>query len=247
MNVLNVPSVYSLPIDITKEASIMASITHTPTANSGTDRAESPVARLAGHLALVAGGLFTAAQLVTYATVDRGNLLVSLAEPIYLINGIVYFVAFCLLLIAVVAAYGREAHAAGTFGVVGVSAAIIGTMALGANVGWFEVFAVPWIAEVAPDVIRVGGGSGSLAIGGLSSYVLFAIGWVLFGSASLRAGVFPASICVALVAGGLVGFVASVPPFGVPLGLAVAWLGGWMLRNGTAAGVVSKAIRQTGQ
>ena len=68
-----------------------------------------------------------------------------------------------------------------------------------------------------------------LLIGGLSSYLLFAIGWVLFGVASLRARVFPTAVSIALIVGGLLGYQMVQPPLGVPLGLALCWLGGWLL------------------
>ncbi len=58
-----------------------------------------------------------------------------------------------------------------------------------------------------------------IVIGAVSSYLLFAIGWALFGISSLRAGVFPRAICVAIVIGGLLGFQSLLPPFGIPLGL----------------------------
>ena len=43
----------------------------------------------------------------------------------------------------------------------------------------------------------------------------------------LRARVLPAAVSAAIVVGGLVGFFAAMPPFGVPLGLAVAAAGAW--------------------
>jgi hypothetical protein len=35
----------------------------------------------------------------------------------------------------------------------------------------------------------------------------------------------------AIVVGGLLGVQMVQPPLGVPLGLALAWLGGWLLRR----------------
>ena len=52
------------------------------------------------------------------------------------------------------------------------------------------------------------------------SVVLFSLGWMLFGLASLRARVFPRALSVAVVIGGLIGFQAAMPPWGVALGLA---------------------------
>jgi hypothetical protein len=194
----------------------------------------SPLTRHAGPIALGAGGLFTTTQLVMAATLDRSDPLASLSNPVYLVSSVTQFAAFCVLLLALVAVYGREAREAGTFGLIAVSAAVVGTMHLAGNY-WFEVFAVPWLIQVAPEVLSAPR-EGLLVIGGLSSYVFFAAGWMLFGVASFRARVFPAVICVAIVLGGLVGYQAALPPFGVPLGLAIVALGWWMTTTSRTAG-----------
>jgi hypothetical protein len=141
-------------------------------------------------------------------------------------------VAFALLLFALIAAYDREARPAGMLGVIAVGAAIIGTVFMAGD-WWYEAFAVPRIAEVAPEVVDTFVG-GRVLTGGLSSFALFGIGWLLFGVASLRARVFPAAISIAILAGG---FLSGVPvgpaylPGGVVLGLAIVWLGAWMMRT----------------
>jgi hypothetical protein len=215
----------------------MATIPNTLTATTTTDVSHSPLARSAGPLALAAGGLFTITQLVSVATLDPSNLVASSLEPVFLINGIVYFVAFCLLMLALVAIYGREGHRAGKLWTIGACAAVVGTFALGANVGWFDVFAAPWIALVAPEAMKTPN-VGSLPIGGLSSYVLFLLGWVLFGVASFRARVFPIAISLAIVVSALIAWPSAFPPYGVPFGLTIAGLGVWMMRRSTATAKV---------
>jgi uncharacterized protein (DUF2062 family) len=51
------------------------------------------------------------------------------------------------------------------------------------------------------------------------------------GLTCLRAKVLPTTVSAAIVVGGLIGFFAAMPPFGVPLGLAVAAAGAWLLRS----------------
>ena len=80
-------------------------------------------------------------------------------------------------------------------------------------------------------------------VGYLSSYLLFAFGWALFGVTCLRARVLPVAVSAAIVVGGLVGFLAAMPPFGVPLGLVVATLGGWLIRPHRAATAAAAALR----
>jgi hypothetical protein len=173
-------------------------------------------------------------QLTLLSMVDRETSTwreVLLANPLYVANGVGQSVAMCVLLIALVAAYDRQADAGGTLGVVGVGAAVLGTVHLAGNY-WFEAFVTPWLATVAPRALPpFTQPSGTLAIGGFSSYVLFALGWLLFGIAGLRARVLPAAISLAIMVGGMLGFFALMPPFGAPLGLAVAASGAWMLRT----------------
>lgn len=95
---------------------------------------------------------------------------------------------------------------------------------------WFEAFAVPWLGDVAPASLHLAGGM--LLYGAFTSYVAFAVGWVLFGLASFRAHVFPRPISAAIVVSGLIGFQAGLPPFAIPLALTIGWLGIWMIRTG---------------
>jgi hypothetical protein len=217
----------------------VATATRTLAATSTTDVASPLLARLAGPLALAAGALFTVTQLVLFAmiaAIDRTDphwLEVYYANPGALANSIAQFVAFCLLALALLAAYARQAHRAGALGVISVGVALVGTICIAGD-AWFEAFAAPWIASVGPELF-IKGPSGMLPIGAGVSLVLFALGWVLFGIASLRARIFPVAISIAIVVGGLAGFQAlAMPPIGAILGLAVAWLGVWMLRTTTS-------------
>ena len=65
----------------------------------------------------------------------------------------------------------------------------------------------------------------------LVSIVFFSLGWILFGLASVRARVLPRALSVAVALGGLIGFQAAMPPWGVVLGLAVAAVGIWLIRQ----------------
>jgi hypothetical protein len=103
---------------------------------------------------------------------------------------------------------------------------------------------VPRLGEVAPDVVDTFVG-GRLIIGGLTSFVLFGIGWIMYGAASARARVIPRGISITIIVAGLM---SGVPvwfvylPGGVVHGLAFAWLGGWMLRAARVARVSEAAV-----
>jgi hypothetical protein len=100
---------------------------------------------------------------------------------------------------------------------------------------------VPRLAAVAPDVVDTFVG-GRLIIGGVTSFVLFGIGWIMYGAASTRAGVIPRSISITILVAGLMsgvpfGFVYL--PGGVVHGVAFVWLGVWMLRAARVSGAVA--------
>jgi hypothetical protein len=194
---------------------------------------ESPLSRIAGPVAVTAGALFAAAHLGLFATVDRGDPIAMISDPVFRAFNIAFAAMFPLLLFALFAVYLRQDRAAGAFGLIGLFGAMLGTMSLGADM-WFEAFAAPWVVAVAPQLLTAEKAV-IWQVGYQSAYVLFALGWVLFGLSSLRARVFPVAISLALVVGGLIGYLAAMPPFGVPLGLAVAALGAWLIRTDRAA------------
>jgi hypothetical protein len=189
---------------------------------------DSPFTRLAGPMAVTAGVLMVVAQLVMLPFDPKDHVGTS-TDPVFQIGGVVYLLGFLALMLALIGAYGWGLHKTGSLGLTAVVTAIVGTMLLGGDL-WFETFAVPWLADEAPSALDTDP-STLLALGAISSYLLFALGWALFGIASLRARVFPAAICVAIVVGGVIGFRALLSPTGIPLGLAVASMGVWMMRT----------------
>jgi hypothetical protein len=162
--------------------------------------------------------------------------------PEHAINSVASFVAFSLLVLALVAVYEREARITCWFGVVGFAAAVIGTIFMAGD-WWYEAFAVPRIAEVAPEVINTFVG-GRLLVGGLTSFALIGIGWVLFAAASLRARIFPTAISAAILVGGLLSGIPIGLAYlsgGVILGLAIASLGVWLMGTSGAGDAVESA------
>ena len=188
----------------------------------------SPLSRLAGPAAVVAGALLTVSQLVmlTLISTDRVALRNSTTYKVTMTG---YVIGFFALMVALVAMYQRQALQAGTFGVVALCAAVAGTMDMAGNM-WFDAFVAPWIADVMPETL-VAPKRGTLVIAALSSYLLLPIGWLLFGIASFRAGVYPRILSVAIMVGGLISYGAGLPPYGIPLALAVAAIGVWCLAH----------------
>lgn len=199
----------------------------------------TPLARHAGPVAVAAGVLFATTHVGLYSVLDGTDIVATSAAPVFRAASMAYAGAFWFLLIALVALYERQA-AAGRAGTLSFCAAVVGTMSLGANM-WFEAFAAPWLLETVPQVLTVEKAV-VWQVGFLSSYLFFALGWVLFGISCLRARLFPATLGIAVVVAGVVGYGAAMPPFGVPLGLAIAALGWWLIRSDRAARAEAEPI-----
>jgi hypothetical protein len=195
---------------------------------------QSLLARSASVLALIAGALVVVTRVVIMATtpVEVGPLTVYVLTPTHAINSVASIVAFALLIFALVAAHQLHAAQARRLGFAGLGAAILGTVFMAGD-WWFEAFAVPRLAELAPEVMGSFPQS-RLLFGGLLSFALFGIGWLVYGIASLRARVFPVVISWGLIAGG----VLSGVPIGfayltgnIVVGAAFLGLGVWLVRR----------------
>jgi hypothetical protein len=208
----------------------------------------SPLARAAGPIAILAGSLVLLTRLVIMLTLpgDLAALKIAVLEPAYAFNSVASIVAFAALVLAVVAVYEWEARAAGWFGVVGVGAAVIGTVFMAGD-WWYEAFAVPWMADVAPVAFETGA-AGRLLVGGLLSFTLFSLGWVLFGAASIRARVFPRVLSIGILVAGVL---ASIPVAGaylygsVAFGLVIVVLGAWLTRPAAMASIETPRVAPT--
>jgi hypothetical protein len=191
----------------------------------------SPLAKGAGPIALVSGIVFAAVDASRLFAADRKlDRIEMMRQTPFQVTNALYWVVFIGLVLALVSVYFRLGSRARGLGAVGFCFALVGTLDMAGNM-WFDGFAAPWIAETAPGAI-LAGGSGMLVIGGFSSYVLFALGWVVFGVAGWRSHMFPLWTGALFVVAGLLGFNAGLPPYGMPIGLVMAALGWWIVRTG---------------
>jgi hypothetical protein len=143
--------------------------------------------------------------------------------------------ATVLISLGLVGLYAYQAENAGTLGLIGFVTLFTGTV-LAAGSAWSEAFFGAWLAEASPELLD-GDPAGVLVAGALLTLGLFALGGLLFGLASLRAGALPRGASVLLMIGALLypllGLL-EVPFVGVLFGVAVAWLG-YALWSATAA------------
>ena len=191
--------------------------------------ADSALARHAGPITLAAGAGLALLDLARWVLERPDDRVGMMADPLFRVANGAYFVAFIGLAIALVALHERLALRYGRYGLIAFLAALVGTMTQGGNM-WFDGFAAPWLAEVAPQVFDAEK-TITLVVGALAAYLAFALGWVLFGVALLRARVVPVAVPLGVVVGGVLGFQSGLPPFGIPLGLAVAAVGAALIRT----------------
>lgn len=84
---------------------------------------------------------------------------------------------------------------------------------------WASAFIAPALATEAPEFLDAGPPPGLLP-----TFVIFAVGWLLFGIATLRGRVFPRASAIVLIVGAVVTFL-PLPFTTLVFDVAVAWLG----------------------
>lgn len=186
-----------------------------------------------GGLAALVSAVLSVIGDILRLFVDVESAAVATGTSYALVFGL-YLVGGVLLLLGLVGLYASQSEAAGVLGLVGFLVAFAGT-ALLVGALWFELFITPALATEAPELAE--------AELGLAGFILVlltgALGWVLFGAATLRARVYPRGAAVLLIIGGLAAFV-PVPLAGIVFSGAVAWMG-FILFTGRSVSVEEPA------
>jgi hypothetical protein len=183
----------------------------------------SSLIRLAGLAALSSGVLSVIGDLL--------SLVIDLESPMsatpssYTIVYFLYLLSTALVLLGLVGLYTSQSQAVGILGLVGFLVAFLGTVMLVGGL-WFELFVTPNLAAQAPELVEADLGS----LGFTLTFFLGAVGWVLFGVATLRSNVYPRWAAVLLIVGGVI-FFLPVPLRGIIFSVSVAYLG-FMLFTG---------------
>ena len=135
--------------------------------------------------------------------------------------------AMFALLVAIAALYSSGVAGVGRLGLVAYLVASLGTVLIAGN-WWYEAFIGPVLRVEAPDLIATAP-SGSILVAAAITSGTFAIGWALFGIASLQANVLPRRSSMLLTVAGVIGILALISPFQIPLALVVGLVGLWLV------------------
>ena len=182
----------------------------------------SALIRWSGLAAILAAGLLSVGALLSLGAASE-NSSVSVTTPSYAFSSLLYLLGAVLLLLALVGLYIRQAQASGILGLVAFLVAFLGTaLALGAT--WADLFVAPALAVEAPRVLDAEP-TGMLALGFTLTFLVFLpLGWLLFGVASLRAGIYPRAAAILLMVGAVIAGL-PIPLTEIVLYVGVAWLG----------------------
>jgi hypothetical protein len=188
----------------------------------------STLKRLSGLAGVFAGVLFVVAELLNPLVIP--DTLRSASDSLgeiastdgFIVQSLLTLLAGMLLLVALTGLYLTQSEAAGKLGAVGALVAYVGTILM---VGDFyaNTFVTPLVALSVPEYLS-SYEAGVLRIWFPVEFGLFAVSWLLFAVATLRARVYPGGAALLL----LVGAVVALPPVpfvNVFFYFAVIWLG----------------------
>jgi hypothetical protein len=204
--------------------------------------------RWSGLGTIVAGALVTTLPLV-HPNHDAAGYTSAIWVPAHLMP----HAGAVLALFGLVGLLARQLERAGWLGVFGFVTAFIGTASLltGAMV---EAFIIPFIGLQTPDVVD-GPPPPGIGEAFMTISILFAVGYVVLGVATARAGVLPRSVGVLLAVGAaalMFGDTVATGVFGnenlwgvgfALFGAALAWLGYTLWSDPSLIGDARRAAR----
>jgi hypothetical protein len=159
-----------------------------------------PLGIAAGPITVVALGLVLAAVATAGGDIDTSPL--AIASSALLLVALLGIGATAFVALARFREAGRGAAAP--------ALAVVGTV-LVAGGAWAALFVLPALAAEAPDVLD--SGLGSVMVGYIASYAVFAIGWVATGVTLIRARLVPIWLGVMVAVGGAIAMVPAPSTF----------------------------------
>jgi hypothetical protein len=182
--------------------------------------------RAAGLASITAGGLILLCQL------SQIILVLTASESFFHATQSVRFglalLATYFLLLALTGLYWVQAKVVGGLGLAGYLIAFLGTMMVAGD-WWYETFVVPLLLDRVPEILEEPQ-PGLVLFGAFVTSAAFAVGWLIFGLSSYRAGIFPRGASILMMLGGVAGAVTLVVGSQIALALAVGWIGLSLIR-----------------
>lgn len=198
--------------------------------------------RLSGYASVCAPLLAILALAGFVVVVGSSSVAEGAASASFYVPTVAALASTALLAVGLVGLFLFQEEHLGRLGLAGFVLALVGTI-FAAGGQWTYVFVMPQFAPAVPELINEG--SGSVLIGFFGSYVVMAIGWLLFGLATLRARVLPRWAAMLLVAGAALTML-PLPSRTLVLAIAVGALGYRLAGRATASGGGRASARDVG-
>jgi hypothetical protein len=165
----------------------------------------------------------TASALILLYQFAQIILVLTVSEPLFNATQSIRFglalIAMYVLLLALTALYWMEADFVGGLGLVGYLIAFLGTLMVAGD-WWYETFIGPMLRSRVPGIL--GEARPTLVLlGAFVTSAAFAVGWLIFGFSSYRAGILPRGASILMMLGGLVGAATLIVGSQIPLAVAV--------------------------
>ncbi len=199
----------------------------------------SRLIRLGGLVALVGFVfVFIMETIFFFALPDDVAESVQARSTEFFVIELLYIIALLIAFLGFVGLYARQAERVGVLGLIGFVMSFFGFVSFFA-LEWMRTFILPIVAQVIPTFLDNPDPNPTLtqtfqAAQTIGFLLLFG-GWLLFGLATLRAGVLPRGAAVLLMVGAVLAAFWAVDPFGGVFELAgagvsfgytaLAWMG----------------------
>jgi hypothetical protein len=207
----------------------MHAMSHAAAAIAPQEAAQRPLPRW-GARAAIAAPVAAVVAIVVGAPVYADDLGDAALTNRFVVANAISLGVLLLLALALVGFYMRGERRLGMLGHAAFLVALAGVV-LAAGGAWDSLFAVPWLAREAPAALDDPSG-GSLLAGFVVSYLVLVVGWVLFASASLRAGLAPRGASIVLIAGAVLAILPAPTALRLlPLAVGAALVGRAVQRN----------------
>jgi hypothetical protein len=160
-------------------------------------------------------------------------------HPLWIPSQLMHVAGALFALFGLVGLYAAQRRRAGQLGLVGFALAVLGTI-LFLGDGLIALIIFPAVADRAPELLAADGALNRGWV--LVAFIVIAattmIGYVTFGVASLRAGLFPRGAVILWIVGAVL---FNLPPGPVPMivlaiggvlwGVGAIWLGGMLVTH----------------
>jgi hypothetical protein len=188
--------------------------------------------RLGGLSALLSGAVGIAGEIALFITVGGLSYSDAAVTTEWLVLTAIMAFSSMLGLLGLIALFTRQSQDMGKFGVAAFVLASIGSMMIIGH-QWTGTFVAPVLAEGTPDFLNaITADSTTILAGGVFlSVFLMAVGWFLFGLASMRAKVLPTGSIWLVMIGAFLILSLSLMYFDldkIVYNLGLIWMGWWL-------------------